>query len=166
MHVIITPLDYDCNLVTLQCRKGESSSALLCWGFVFQKFKLPGETLWNQFAQLHLGLLCSCTSSGSTQVMFKLRSQCQQQSRSLPPTAAWEWWGTWRVQQCCCFTKGALLGGFGSHFGSCESPAGSPQTFLEQPEFGSQLLNCGTDSVSVGTAELVGTWLIKVLRFF
>lgn len=65
MHVIITPLDYDCNLVTLQCRKGENSSALLCWGFVFQKFKLPGETLWNQFAQLHLGLLCSCTSSGS-----------------------------------------------------------------------------------------------------
>lgn len=35
MHVIITPLDYDCNLVTLQCRKGRTppapDSVLLCW---------------------------------------------------------------------------------------------------------------------------------------
>lgn len=24
VHVIITPLDYECNLVSLQCRKGEA----------------------------------------------------------------------------------------------------------------------------------------------
>jgi hypothetical protein len=24
VHVIITPLDYECNLLTLQCRKGEA----------------------------------------------------------------------------------------------------------------------------------------------
>lgn len=34
VHVIITPLDYDCNLVTLQCRKGRTppapDSVLLC----------------------------------------------------------------------------------------------------------------------------------------
>uniref|UniRef100_A0A672V7Y4 Tuberin n=1 Tax=Strigops habroptila TaxID=2489341 RepID=A0A672V7Y4_STRHB len=28
VHVIITPLDYDCNLVTLQCRKGRNPSSL------------------------------------------------------------------------------------------------------------------------------------------
>lgn len=28
VHVIITPLDYECNLVSLQCRKGEA------WGWV------------------------------------------------------------------------------------------------------------------------------------
>ena len=27
VHVIITPLDYECNLVSLQCRKGEAG-----WG--------------------------------------------------------------------------------------------------------------------------------------
>lgn len=30
VHVIITPLDYDCNLVTLQCRKGGSEFLSLC----------------------------------------------------------------------------------------------------------------------------------------
>lgn len=28
VHVIITPLDYECNLVSLQCRKGKA------WGWV------------------------------------------------------------------------------------------------------------------------------------
>lgn len=26
VHVIITPLDYKCNLLTLQCRKGEAQA--------------------------------------------------------------------------------------------------------------------------------------------
>lgn len=30
VHVIITPLDYECNLVSLQCRKGEARARV--WG--------------------------------------------------------------------------------------------------------------------------------------
>lgn len=32
VHVIITPLDYECNLVSLQCRKGEPG-----WGWAVQE---------------------------------------------------------------------------------------------------------------------------------
>lgn len=34
VHVIITPLDYDCNLVTLQCRKGRNPSSLCSQPFL------------------------------------------------------------------------------------------------------------------------------------
>uniref|UniRef100_A0A8C0HI40 Tuberin n=1 Tax=Buteo japonicus TaxID=224669 RepID=A0A8C0HI40_9AVES len=35
VHVIITPLDYDCNLVTLQCRKGRNLSSLCSQSFLY-----------------------------------------------------------------------------------------------------------------------------------
>ena len=35
MHVIITPLDYDCNLVTLQCRKGRKPTSLCSPSFLY-----------------------------------------------------------------------------------------------------------------------------------
>lgn len=64
VHVIITPLDYDCNLVTLQCRKGRNPSSLCSQSFlywwcsnclhfsVFLCFKSKNfqEKLSNQFA--------------------------------------------------------------------------------------------------------------------
>lgn len=141
MHVIITPLDYDCNLVTLQCRKGGKSSAFAVLGVCVSKVKTSRRNSLEPVCPVTSGFALLMYLDWIAHIVFKLRTQCQQQSRSLPPTAAWGCWRTWRVQQCWCrcFTKGALSGVSGSQFGSCESPASSPQTFMEQPEFGSHL---------------------------
>lgn len=64
MHVIITPLDYDCNLVTLQCRKGGKSSAFAVLGVCVSKVKTSRRNSLEPVCQLHLGLPCSCTLTG------------------------------------------------------------------------------------------------------
>lgn len=66
VHVIITPLDYDCNLVTLQCRKGGDSSAFAGLGLCVSKVKTSRRNSLEPVCPVPSGftLLMLCSSSG------------------------------------------------------------------------------------------------------
>lgn len=120
MHVIITPLDYDCNLVTLQCRKGRNLSSLCSQSFLY----------WRCITAFTLQ--CFCVSKVKTSRRNSLKPVCcpvmsgyvlfmylPQDKRYLPivplilssslgqsasrveqvlPTIAWEYWRRYEVE--------------------------------------------------------------------
>lgn len=106
MHVIITPLDYDCNLVTLQCRKGRNLSSLCSQSFLYWWCITAFTLQWFCISKVKtsrrnsLKPVCCPVISGyvlfvylpqdkrylphcTTHTVFKLRAKCQQ-SRAGP----------------------------------------------------------------------------------
>lgn len=77
VHVIITPLDYDCNLVTLQCRKGGGSSTFAVLGVCVSEVETSRRSSLEPVCPVLSGFALLMYLDWIAHVVFKLRIQCQ-----------------------------------------------------------------------------------------
>lgn len=152
--MIITPLDYDCNLVTLQCRKGGNSLGNVL-GVCVLKVKTSRRNSLEPVCPVTSGFALLMYLLWIARAVFKLRTQCQQQSRSLPPTAAWECWRTF-PSSCgglnsagAGFTKGVS----GSHVVHVRAQQALPKLL-----WSSQNLGARTTEQVLSEQELWSLW--------